>query len=358
MRMSYGSAQCGCHMTYAATFTLNKIYRTAMKRILLMSVFAAAIMESHVFAEDTILARLTGWEYHEDSPPLYVGSRTVDDTNAENAVVRIVQDPDGQDYSGCIVYGGYAEGTGNAMNNMIVMTGGKVSDLVGGRTSGGAATGNVVIMSGGVASLIQGGGGSFTSTINNNSIHLVGTGYTGTVSGQNVTGSEISISSLHGASSFATRYANNVHLYGNQVKVGYIGETDSLIFHITEALTGASPMLTYTDVDGRGLTIGQSARIGELSFNGSEVKDWLKFEGKSITLIESECEISGLDYSKQVEITAGDGAVVAIATLGLENDGKRLVLSNIKGSSPIPEPTTGTLSLLALAGLCARRRRK
>lgn len=238
-----------------------------------MSMFAAAIMESHVFAEDTILARLAGYEYHEDWPPLYAGSHTTDDTNAANAVVRIVQDLHGEDYSGCMVYGGYAEGTGDAVNNMIVMTGGKVSDLIGGRTSGGEATGNVVIMSGGVASLIQGGGGNFLSTIDNNSIHLVGTGYTGIVSGQDVTGSEISITSLYGASSFATTYANNVHLYGNQVEVGVIGGTDSLIFHITEALSGAGPMLTYTNGEGRGLSIGQSANIGELVFNGSEVKD-------------------------------------------------------------------------------------
>lgn len=33
-------------------------------------------------------------------------------------------------------------------------------------------------------------------------------------------------------------------------------------------------------------------------------------------------------------------------------------LNLVVGGSPTPEPTTGTLSLLALAGLCARRRRK
>ena len=346
-------------MACAAVFTLNKLYRTTMKRILLMSMLAAAIMESHVFAGTDILTKMTGLEYHEDWPPLYAGIHTTDDTNAENAVVSIVQDLHGEDYSRCMVYGGYAEGAGDAVNNMIVMTGGAVGDLTGGCSIKGAATGNVVIMSGGMASAIYAGiAYDSAKALNNNSIHLVGTGYTGTVSGQDVTGSEIKIFSLYGASVSDVAYANNVHLYGNQVEVGLIEDTDSLIFHITEALSGAGPMLTYTNEGKRGLSVGPEANIGELMFDGSEVKDWTTFAGKSITLIESECQIEGIDYSKQVEITAENGAVVAIATLELQNEGKSMVLSNIKGAEPIPEPTTGTLSLLALAVLAARRRRK
>lgn len=34
------------------------------------------------------------------------------------------------------------------------------------------------------------------------------------------------------------------------------------------------------------------------------------------------------------------------------------LVGKLAEDAPVPEPTTGTLSLLALAGLCARRRRK
>lgn len=41
------------------------------------------------------------------------------------------------------------------------------------------------------------------------------------------------------------------------------------------------------------------------------------------------------------------------------NIGQKMSASNISFTTPsVPEPTTGTLSLLALAGLCARRRKK
>jgi hypothetical protein len=52
----------------------------------------------------------------------------------------------------------------------------------------------------------------------------------------------------------------------------------------------------------------------------------------------------------EVALKLKDGAALA-----LSEDGKSDVLS---GSMVIPEPTTATLSLLALAALAARRRRK
>ncbi|MBR3944008.1 MAG: PEP-CTERM sorting domain-containing protein, partial [Akkermansia sp.] len=52
-----------------------------------------------------------------------------------------------------------------------------------------------------------------------------------------------------------------------------------------------------------------------------------------------------------------DGELVALnaGALSFSNDGGTV---SIKGSASIPEPTTATLSLLALAALAARRRRK
>ena len=45
--------------------------------------------------------------------------------------------------------------------------------------------------------------------------------------------------------------------------------------------------------------------------------------------------------------------------VGVVWSGKDITLVGKIGTepSPVPEPTTGTLSLLALAGLCARRRK-
>lgn len=95
-----------------------------------------------------------------------------------------------------------------------------------------------------------------------------------------------------------------------------------------------------------------------LGFYGESGTDWTKFEGKSITLVSSIQAIQGLDKSYDVGIKAEDGAVIATATLGISPDFKTLSLSNIKATSPVPEPTTGTLGLLALSALAARRRRK
>ena len=84
---------------------------------------------------------------------------------------------------------------------------------------------------------------------------------------------------------------------------------------------------------------------------------------------ELAAKISGLRYSgdshtmKQLNFggnsTGGNGVNVTLEGLYIHN--QKLTADEIKtfvGSLPIPEPTTATLSLLALAGLAARRRRR
>ena len=61
------------------------------------------------------------------------------------------------------------------------------------------------------------------------------------------------------------------------------------------------------------------------------------------------------DVSK---IFVEEGGSLTLTLTGDSNAGHRTPLNGIKVTYSIPEPTTATLSLLALAGLAARRRRK
>ena len=96
--------------------------------------------------------------------------------------------------------------------------------------------------------------------------------------------------------------------------------------------------------------------------------------GDYITLCEAE---SGIDYGSSIQffgkeanntVKLGDTEVkfvglvdvlsdLAMNEVGVVCDAKEIALAGkvVKG---VPEPATGSLSLLALAGLCARRRRK
>ena len=89
---------------------------------------------------------------------------------------------------------------------------------------------------------------------------------------------------------------------------------------------------------------------------GTEVKDQhgpVQFFGKeadnTVQLGDSEVKFMGLVDA------LSDLAMNQVGVVWGSND---MTLVGKVGGKPTPEPTTGTLSLLALAGLCARRRRK
>jgi len=67
-----------------------------------------------------------------------------------------------------------------------------------------------------------------------------------------------------------------------------------------------------------------------------------------------------LEFTEGIELTANEKVAVSFdVAKGTSNDGCFLGLKSITASGQlIPEPATATLSLLALAGLAARRRRK
>ena len=97
--------------------------------------------------------------------------------------------------------------------------------------------------------------------------------------------------------------------------------------------------------------------------------------GGSITLCSSKTiqetnrsvQFFSTDANNTVQLGESEvkfmGIVDALSDLAMNQVGvvwgdRDMLLVGKIGSSPVPEPTTGSLSLLALAGLCARRRRK
>ena len=286
------------------------------------------------------------------------------------------------------VWGGFSF-AGDAINNTVNISGGQVCDVCGGETKKATASGNTVTITGGqVDGEVFGGSGSKTANGNTVTIScatvnrdVIGGSSNETVNGNTVTISRATVNGdVIGGSAIAsgtgtandntvvlssctvngrvlavstggTFTGNAIELYGTGISAAALSNMQLLNFHIE----GDAPMinLTSTKTD-EALTLSGVT----LGFMGETVQDWSVFDGKSITLVVAAQPITVEEGSLgNVEIKAEDGAVIATATLGLENANKSLVLSDIKAAPPVPEPATGSLSLLALAGLCARRRK-
>ena len=145
-------------------------------------------------------------------------------------------------------------------------------------------------------------------------------------------------------------------LTGNSITAG----------NITEVKAGTTDKWLTLVVDGE----------GALTLVGSSISD-VNSVGTVTTGTEYTLTLTKIDTA--VTITLGDASVTAtlnnysgtinnIALGGITGGGDRVpvLVSELKMSSvtvnpsapAVPEPTTATLSLLALAGLAARRRRK
>lgn len=144
------------------------------------------------------------------------------------------------------------------------------------------------------------------------------------------------------------------------------GETESLVT-VTGTLdaAGGAKLLANLKLDTEStftlsagaLTLGSSLELGEnITLNGDYVNLENLQEGSTLTLIQA---------ATGTEITYGNnnynGADAAMYFADL-NQGEYTIVANgttfgIQKAGSVPEPTTGTLSLLALAGLMARRRK-
>ena len=251
----------------------------------------------------------------------------------------------------------------NTVGNTAVMSGGKADSIGGGLSNGGENSGNTVIVTEGVVQYgIIGGHLWNGGELRDNRVYLVGKGATATIGGQQYTGGSSGIQ----AGSIAAAYAledgvgepadlisgNAIDVYGTAITAGRMYGMQILNFHIMEGLANfeEAAMVSITgtvESDRLDLTSVQ------LGFYGESVEDWSAFTGKSVTLVEAAQEILGVDSGTQVDIMIGD-RVVGAAALVLGSGNKTLSLENIVY---VPEPATGTLGLLALAALAARRRK-
>ena len=287
------------------------------------------------------------------------------------------------------VYGGESF-DGNAFNNIVTISGGRVNEVKGGYSFNGNVANNSVTISGGqVDGYIYGGLGD--KSANGNTVSITGGQVNNQVYGawgaEEANGNTVSILGVqvnwdvYGASSNGTANDNTVvlsscvvdgyvlaaeasgtstnnaiELYGTGISCWSMGYMQLLNFHIAdgvllsqEAMVRLTGTYSYDALDLSGV---------ELGLYGDDVKDWSAFDGKSITLVSAKKAIKNATGSLgDVEIKGKDGELLATASLALANSNKSLVLSNIKGVTPVPEPTSGTLSLLALAALAARRRK-
>lgn len=141
-------------------------------------------------------------------------------------------------------------------------------------------------------------------------------------------------------------------MYGTNIVTERMYGMQILNFHIMEGLANfeEAAMVSITGTVGSDRLDLTSVQLG---FYGESVEDWSAFAGKSVTLVEAAQEILGVDSGTQVDIMIGD-RVVGAAALVLGSGNKTLSLENIVF---VPEPATGTLGLLALAALAARRRK-
>ena len=286
-----------------------------------------------------------------------------------------------------IATGGYSSGGGNATNNTVNITGGQVAVVCGGSCYNGAANNSAIVTGGQVGGVVC-GGDSFTGSANgntvvlsgcivggfvaagrnsrgdeasNNRVYLLGKGANAEIGGKAYTGGDQGVTvagyvAAYQAPDDATTTGNSIEVYGTEITAATLGGTQMVNFHIADGvLLSQEAMVSLTSTsDGEGLDLTGV----EIGFNAADVQDWGKYEGQSITLVTAAQSIT-IDQGSlgDVEIKNADGLTVATATLALGGSNDVLSLSNIKGVTPVPEPTTGALSLLALAGLCIRRRK-
>ena len=286
-----------------------------------------------------------------------------------------------------VVTGGNSSGGGNATNNTVNITGGQVATVTGGYGNDGAANNSAIVTGGQVGGNVSGGGcwtgsangntvvlsgcivGGFVAAgynyrgdeASNNHVYLLGKGANAVIGGKAYTGGDQGVTVAEYVAAYyapdgATTIGNSIEIYGTAITAATLSSTQMVNFHIADGvLLSQEAMVSLTSTsDGEGLDLTGV----ELGFNAADVQDWGKYEGQSITLVTAAQSIT-IDQGSlgDVEIKNADGLTVATATLALGESDDVLSLSNIKGVTPVPEPTTGALSLLALAGLCIRRRK-
>ncbi len=269
------------------------------------------------------------------------------------------------------VCGGKVQGEGGnylVQYNTVIMAGGEVGEIYGGSASGGVHLigENNVVVTGGSVGAIWGAHATFAhkSTISGNAVSLVGEGAQYTHDeGQDVQtvyeGGKIQVGTVSAASveGEVDDVGNSLNISGTGIQVGKVGaDFLRLNFHMVAAqLTGAAPMLTVTEADAFTLTTRMI-----LSFDAVEGMEWKP--GTSVTLVEAQKGMVIDEYllTQEYDIYQNgtpQKTVMATANLVLEQGQGTTQFLKLVVPGSVPEPGTGTLGLLALAALAARRRR-
>ena len=283
------------------------------------------------------------------------------------------------------VYGGITQ-NGLADGNTVTLSGGNISrDLVGGYSLNGDVGGNTAIVTGGSVEnvcgaaflnsreikgnkvLISGGnvgtaraysqhstnveyadnviimsGGTAGSLQLAERMHLAGAGFDGTIEGvEHIVGQRLECGTVGSCDS--------IDIYGAQISGTRLTARVALNFHLMNGLlTEAAPMVTLGD------TLNLSSDL-TLSFDALDSMEWKP--GDSVTLVSDALGIT-IDESllnKEYNIYSHGHPETIVGTGKIELEQNNTVLKlTVQG---VPEPATGTLSLLALAALAARRRK-
>ena len=283
------------------------------------------------------------------------------------------------------VYGGITQ-NGLADGNTVTLSGGNISrDLVGGYSLNGDVGGNTAIVTGGSVEnvcgaaflnsreikgnkvLITGGnvgtaraysqhstqvkfvdnviimsGGTAGSLQLAERIHLAGAGFDGTIEGvEHIVGQPLECGTVGSCDS--------IDIYGAQISGTGLTARVALNFHLMNGLlTEAAPMVALGD------TLNLSRDL-TLSFDALDSMEWKP--GDSVTLVSDALSIT-IDESllnKEYNIYSHGHPETIVGTGKIELEQNNTVLKlTVQG---VPEPATGTLSLLALAALAARRRK-
>ncbi|MBR3902413.1 MAG: PEP-CTERM sorting domain-containing protein [Akkermansia sp.] len=118
---------------------------------------------------------------------------------------------------------------------------------------------------------------------------------------------------------------------------------------------GSTPMLTLGD----GVSLGDNAKV-ELMFTKNAIEEMQEYEGPITFNLEKVTNAADVKLNLTIEKDLEDQGMTATQVFGSNTTfttGEAGSSDNQVTINAIPEPTTATLSLLALAGLCARRRR-
>lgn len=129
--------------------------------------------------------------------------------------------------------------------------------------------------------------------------------------------------------------------------------------HISEIKAGSTGDWLCLGVNNGALTLsGKSNKLGAVTSTGT-VELGTQYTC-TLTKIDSTITFTVGDASATTTLGSVSGVINNIAIGGNTGSGQRVpvLVESIGWSTIVPEPATATLSLLALAGLAARRRRK